>query len=181
MIPTLISTTTASGTPSSLSITSGIDSTYDEYMFNWSNIVQTTVNETWEFQCSTDGGSNYDTTVTSTYFYSENKDDNTTATGLGYHTGKDQAQGTSFQTLVYNLSPNQNEGMAGTLHLFAPSNTTYVKHWYARTHGFTDNNYIWTVYSAGYFNTTSAIDAIQFQLPTGTIYDGGFIQLYGIE
>ena len=58
MIPTLISTTTASGTPSSLSITSGIDSTYDEYMFNWSNIVQTTVNETWEFQCSTDGGSN---------------------------------------------------------------------------------------------------------------------------
>src|SRR6056300_1558793 len=58
---TLLSTQTASAS-ASLSFTSCIDSTYDAYCFKYVNVHPGTDNVTLQFQGSTDGGSNYNTT-----------------------------------------------------------------------------------------------------------------------
>jgi hypothetical protein len=47
---------------------------------------------------------------------------------LDYITGTDQAQGTSYQAIVEQIATGNDESCSGTLHLFNPSDTTYVKH-----------------------------------------------------
>ena len=72
--------------------------------------------------------------------------------------------------------------MAGYLHLFNPSSTTFVKHFISRLSG----NYRAGMgaeldhYAAGYGNTTSAVDAIQFKMSSGNI-DSGDIILFGLN
>jgi len=176
-IPTLISTNTASG-DASVSITSGIDSTYDEYMFVYTDIDQSNDSSDFWFQCSTDSGSNYNITTTNTAFKVFHSEDDS-QTGLTYGTAEDLAQSTSYTKLAYQLGNGADESAAGILHLFNPSSTTYVKHFYARTnyYEYTNDSREW--YTAGYFNTTSAIDAIQFDVANGTF--SGTIQMYGIS
>jgi len=171
----LISTQTASGS-ATISFTSGIDSTYKEYVFKFINIHPAAA-EHFQFQASTDTGSNYGVTLTSTYFHAtQNEAGNSTS--LSYVAGKDLAQSTSFLRLMDSTSTANDESGSGTLFLFSPSNTTFVKHFISRTSqaatGAKDG------YVAGYFNTTSAIDAIQFKMSSGNI-DSGVIKMYGIS
>src|SRR6056300_775438 len=70
----LISEQTASAS-ASLSFTSGIDSTYDAYCFKYVNVHPGTDNVTLQFQGSTDGGSNYSTTMTTTVFIAKHHED----------------------------------------------------------------------------------------------------------
>jgi len=175
-IPTLISTSTASNA-ASVAITSGIDSTYDEYMFVFTDIGPATDNTNFTFQCSTDGGSNYNLTLTSTAFAAFHSEDNSEAT-LTYRTGSDLAQSTGFQHLAEEVGGGSDESSAGILHLFTPSNTTYVKHFYSRFNEYTADSKSHELYAAGYFNTTSDIDAIQFKMASGNF--DGVIQMYGI-
>ena len=138
-----------------------------------------TNNVYFSFQCSTDSGSNYNTAVTSTWiaaFHNEND----ASTGLEYGTGNDQAQGTSFQYLAQTTGNENDESCAGELYLFNPSNTTFVKHFMARFDNYISNDVQMDSFIAGYFNTTSAIDAIQFKMSSGNI-DSGRIALYGIK
>ena len=126
----LISEQTASSS-STISFTSGIDSTYKEYIFKFINI-HPSATESFRFQASTDGGSNYNTTVTSTYFHAQH-DESSTSPTLTYDTGNDQAQGTGFVRLHQGIDhDNADENGSGFLHLFDPSNTTFVKHFIAR-------------------------------------------------
>ena len=75
---------------------------------------------------------------------------------------------------------NENdESGNGTLHLFDPSNTTFVKHFIADTNTHTDDDRSSRFFVGGYFNTTSAIDEIQFKMSSGNI-DSGTIKMYGI-
>jgi hypothetical protein len=67
---TLISSQTASAS-ASISFTSGIDSTYKAYKFVFSNIHPATDDVGLEFNLSTDGGSNYNVTKTTTFFRAE--------------------------------------------------------------------------------------------------------------
>ena len=173
-IPTLISTSTASDS-SSIDITSGIDSTYDEYMFVYTDINPSSGGH-WAFQCSTDGGSNYNTTLTSTLFLAYHSEGGTDA--MGYNTAHDEAQSTDQQSLNVGTGAESDESAAGILHLFNPASTTYVKHFYARTQTYQDNDYATDAFAAGYFNTTSAINAIQFKMSSGNF--DGVIQLFGI-
>jgi len=157
-----------------------LNNTYKTYIFKLINIHPSdSDNEnSIAFQCSTDGGSNYNTTITSTAFraYHFEADD---YSGIGYRAAWDQAQGTAFQKLTDHLGYGNDENSAGELWLFNPSNTTFVKHYSTRisvnydTAGEIDN------FNGGYFNTTSAIDAIRFQLLDGNI-DAGTINMYGI-
>jgi hypothetical protein len=172
----LISTSTASSS-STISFTSGIDSTYKEYIFKFINIHPSTGSHL-TFQGSTDSGSNYNTTITSSFFQAEVSESGSND-ALGYQASSDQAQGTSFQRLFSSVSTTSDDSGSGTLHLFEPSSTSFVKHFIS-----TSNNvasaYSQNSFAAGYFNTTSAINAIQFKMSSGNI-DSGVIKLYGVS
>ena len=173
----LISTQTASDS-ASISFTSGIDSTYKEYVFKFININPATDNVDLTFQASTDGGSSYGITCTDTYFRIEH----TEADGgpyFGYHTGADFAQSTDFLKLPIGVGNGSDESTSGELQLFNPSSTTYVKNWYSVGQEYFESSASLQSFPAGYFNTTTAINAIQFKMSSGN-FDGK-IKMYGVS
>ena len=175
----LISTQTASSS-STISFTSGIDSTYDEYVFKFYNIHPATNNADLRFQGNAAGGSGFDETITNTVFFAQHAEDASYA-AVAYSTGRDQAQSTDFADLSMSIT-NDNDGCAaGYLHLFNPSSTTFITHFISNTNTImSGTGYSTNMYTAGYFNTTSAIDEIQFKMSSGNI-DAGTITLYGIS
>ena len=175
----LISTQTASSS-STISFTSGIDSTYKEYIFKFINIHAATLNSQFHFQASTDGGSSYGVAVTTTNSISAQREDGVGAAGPSYQTSYDLAQSTSYSLITGENGTENDESSSGILHLFDPSNTTFVKHFMSRHQQYTSGDYSYDNYSSGYFNTTSAIDAIQFKMSSGNI-DAGVIKLYGVN
>ena len=175
---TLISEQTASGS-ATIDFTSGIDSTYDSYVFKFYNIHPATDGTTLGFQANAAGGSGYNETMTTTSFRAfHNEADNDAA--LGYVTGNDQANGTAFQSLTDNIGNVSDESASGTLHIFNPSSTIFVKHFISTSNTYQNSNYSMNTFVAGYFNTTSAIYEIQFKINSGNI-DSGVIKLYGIS
>ena len=174
----LIATQTASSS-STISFTSGIDSTYKEYIFKFFDIHPSADDKTFQFNMSADSGSNYNVTKTTTVFKA-NHDEGDSATNLTYDTGEDLAQGTGFQTLGNGVGGDNDQSLSGILHLFDPSNTTFVKHFISTIQYYAFNDYTNNFYVAGYGNTTSAVDAVQFKFNSGNI-DSGVIKLYGIS
>jgi hypothetical protein len=161
-----------------ISFTSGIDSTYDEYIFKFINIHPATDAVEFLFNLSTDGGSSYNVTKTTTYFRSRHFEDGSGGS-LSYLTSYDLAQSTSSQKLALALGSDNDQSCVGTLTLYAPSSTTFVKHFIARIQESTDDNQSRDQYVAGYGNTTSAINAVQFTMSSGNI-DDGIIKMYGL-
>ena len=157
-----------------------LDNTYKEYLFTFKDIHPATDNVDFEFQGSTDSGSNYNTTMTTTTFRGQGSESDTSDYAIGYRTGEDQVQGTAFQDLNIGMGADNDQALSGTLHLFNPSSTTFVKHFIARVSSPKANEYNVDWFCAGYFNTTSAIDAMQFKMSSGNI-DAGDICLYGIN
>ena len=174
----LISTQTASSS-ATISFTSGIDSTYKEYVIKWINVHPATDDVDFKFQGSIDGGSNYNVSITSTWFEAYHAEDDS-GTSLAYNTSRDQANGTSLQFINNKLGNDNDQSSCGELIIFAPSDTTFVKHFLIKTIRYSSNNFQAQQYCAGYFNTTSAIDAIVFQMSSGNI-DSGTIKLYGVS
>jgi len=173
-----ISSATASSS-ASIEFTSGIDSTYKEYVFYFVNIHPATDKQYFTFQGSTDSGSTYATTVTTTDFAAYHSESGS-ASGLGYESGADQAQGTGLIKISNTVGNGADECCVGYLHLFNPSSTTYVKNFINRSQTYQGDNYSFDEYKAGYFNTTSAINAIKFQFASGNI-DDGKILMFGIN
>jgi hypothetical protein len=174
----LISTQTASGS-STISFTSGIDSTYDEYVFKFYNIHPSGLNR-FQFNGSIDAGSNYNVVKTTTIFVAHHAEGGSDA-ALIYQSGDDLAQSTAFQDLMAygNQDADNDHSLNGTLQLFSPSSTTFVKHFIATTQGNIDTNYSVNSFVAGYFNNTNDVDAIRFQMNSGTF--DGVIKLYGVS
>ena len=175
---THIATQTASSS-ASLSFTSGIDSTYKEYIFYFVNMHPATDSVIFEFQGNASGGSGYNETITSTTFQSYHNEAGNVAE-LAYSTSGDQAQGTSFQRINDSIGNGNDESLSGYLRLFNPSDTTFVKHFIGVSARYHASDYTNQFFVAGYFNTTSAIDEIQFKMNSGNI-DAGDICLYGIN
>jgi hypothetical protein len=173
-----ISKVTASSS-ATIDFTSGIDSTYKEYLFTFKNIHPATDSQVFTFQVDTGTNTNYNQTLTSTNF-SAYHDEADSATSLGYRAGNyDQANGTAFQYIADTCGNENDECCSGTLHLFDPSNTTFVKHYISNMNVYTESSYTVNSYSAGYFNTTTAITRVRFKFASGNI-DAGDICLYGI-
>ena len=176
---TFISKQTASSS-ATISFTSGIDSTYKEYLFTFKDIHPATNSANFQVNFR-DGGSDYDAVKTTTAFFAFHQASNG-STNLTYSTASDLAQGTGFFKIMTTLG-NDNEGSgAGTLRLFNPSGTTFVKHFISNCNNWHSNDSNSTVNwnAAGYCNTTSAIDGVQFKMDSGNI-DAGDICLYGIS
>jgi hypothetical protein len=176
--PVLISSATASSS-ASIEFTSGIDSTYDIYKFEFINIHPATDSVYLLMNFSTDNGSNYNVTKTTTAFISFHNEADSTAV-LQYQTGDDLAQFTGYQRMTVLIGNGNDESSSGSMYLFNPSSTTYVKHFISETNDYERNNASSNTRVAGYGNTTSAINAIDFKMSSGNI-DAGTIKLYGIS
>ena len=152
-------------------------STYKEYVFTFKNIHAESAVNSFNFNGSIDAGSNYNVAKTTTYFSAYLNENDSSGT-LEYSTSQDLAQATSFQKLAGTVSVDNDHALSGYLHLFNPSSTTFVKHFiWSCNYGYetgTENPH-----GAGYFNTTSDIDAVRFQMTSDAI-DAGDICLYGI-
>ena len=156
-----------------------LDNTYKEYIFVFNNMHPATDGANFTFQGSTDSGSNYNTTMTTTYFTAFHNEAGSDQS-LTYETGRDLAQSTSFKTLINEVGNDNDQCCSGFLHLFNPSSTTFVKHFICNINSYFNANYTMNAFTAGYFNTTSAIDALQFKMSSGNV-DSGTITLYGIN
>ena len=174
----LLSTQTASAS-ATISFTTGLDSTYDEYQFHFINIHPATDGTEFTFNLSTDSGANYNVTKTSTYFQAFHDEADTT-TSLAYDGTRDLAQSTAFQAISENVGNGNDEQVSGSMTLFNPSSTVFVKHFIANMANYQSNNFILNEFTAGYGNTTSAVNAIQFKFASGNI-DDGIIKLYGVK
>ena len=172
----LISTQTASNS-ASLSFTTGIDSTYKEYQFYFIDIHPRTDGVNFTFNLSTDSGSNYNVTKTTTVIRSFHNESDTN-TSLGYQSSNDLAQSTAFQPIAEDVGNASDESCSGSLSLFNPSSTTYVKHFIANVNSYNNVDYSIQYLVSGYGNTTSAVNAIQFSMSSGNF--DGTILLYGI-
>ena len=173
----LLATQTASAS-ASLDFTSGIDSTYGEYIFKFYNINPATDDVDFTFQVNAVGEADFDEYITSTFFAAYHAEDEGTP-ALSYFTSYDQAQGTAYQVLAYDTGGGGDECYAGTLHLFNPSSTTYVKHFYSRSSNHHQGNYAQDANAAGYINTTAAIDEISFKMESGNF--DGTIKMWGVK
>jgi len=169
----LLSTQTASSS-ANISFTSGIDSTYKEYVFEFININPATDDTAFKFQV---GSSSYDTTTTTTTFRPYHLESD--ASGLGYVAGEDQAQGTAFQSIGFSQSNGADSSGSGELHLFSPASTTYVKNFYSIYQYMGNAPSSVEFFLGGYFNTTSAITQVQFSMSSGNF--DGTIKMYGIK
>jgi len=174
---TLISTQTASAS-ATISFTSGIDDTYDSYVFKFYDI-HPSYNGADLKVGFRDGGTDYDAIKTTTYFSTYHNEAGDTS-GLAYDTGEDLAQSTNFQNICKSIGNGNDESGSGFLQLFNPSSTTFVKHFISNAVSYEANDYILNIYTAGYCNLTAAIDGVQFSMNTGNI-DSGVIKLYGIS
>ena len=163
-----------------ISFTSGIDSTYKEYVFTFNNIHPSNDNKDFSFQASIDSGSNYNVTTTNTLFHAFHYEDDSDTPYVGYDTNRDLAQSTSFTVLIDSVGTDNDQNASGYLHLFNPSSTTFVKHFMSNAVTNTQNDGAINCYASGYFNSTSAIDAVQFKFSANNI-DAGDICLYGIS
>ena len=174
----LLSTQTASAS-ATIDFTSGIDSTYDSYVFKFINIHPSTDSDgSLTFQANASGGSGFNETMTTTYFRAYHTESDSTAS-FSYDNSKDQGQGTSYQILSANIGGDNDECGSGTLQIFNPSSTTFVKNFICNASTYHSTSAARHDFTAGYFNTTSAIDEISFKMDIGNI-DSGTIKMYGV-
>jgi len=174
----LLSTSTASSS-ASVSLTSGLTSTYKEYIFLFNNIHPATDGANLQFQVSTNAGSSYGVNITSTYFQAQHAQSDSES-ALEYDAGQDLAQSTNFQTILAKEPGNGNDkSVSGYMHLYEPSNTTFVKHFLARGNCQDPEPMSRDGFTEGYVNSTSAVNAIQFKMSSGNM-DSGVIQMFGV-
>ena len=169
----LLATQTASS-DASLAFTSGIDSTYKEYIFSFENMHSTNDGANFTFQA----GASYNTSITSAAFRSENSDSG--SNNFGFAAANIQGNGTGEQMMYHELDNDNDSCVSGELHLFNPSSTTYVKQWFSRVQGSKNSDTSMEVYTAGYLNTTSALTQVRFTIASGSI-QSGTIKMYGVK
>ena len=173
----LLATETASSS-ATISFTSNIDSTYKEYIFKYINIHPGTDVKDLQFQADTGTNTSYNQTITSAMFRAHHLEDDT-GTSLTYQDDRDLAQSTNFQSLTNAVGNGNDECVSGTLTIYDPSNTTFVKHFMSNTNEYQFENITMNCFVAGYFNTTTALTRVQFKMSTGNI-DAGTIKMYGV-
>jgi len=181
---TFIKKLTASGS-SSLTFADGtsdviLDSTYKEYVFYFVNIHPATQATELQFQVNASAGSGFNETMTTNLIQTYNYEDSS-YTSLNYRNSHDQGQGTAYQSISDDITDDADGSCSGYLHLFEPSSSVFVKHFISRVHtlGHDTTKFADTKFCAGYINTTTAIDEIDFKMSSGNI-DAGSIFLHGL-
>jgi hypothetical protein len=173
-----ISSATASSS-ASIDFTSGIDSTYKEYKFFFTDIHPATDQTFLTFQADTGTNTSYNQTVTTSYFTAYHNEAGS-ATALTYNTSYDLAQSTDFITIADRTGTDNDQCIVGMLTIFEPSSSTFVKHFVASTNCYEQSDYSSQVYVGGYFNTTTPITRFRFKMSSGNM-DAGKILMFGLN
>ena len=176
----LLATNPASSS-ASLTFTSSIDSTYKLYIFKFFDIHPATDGVEFQWNGSTDGGSNYNVTKTATFFRAAHAEGDGSA-DLGYSGGdtKEPHQLTTYQALNYDVDNDNDSSCVGELYIFNPAGTTYIKHYSSVSNTMLHNTTTTNAFVGGYMNTASAINAIAFKMSSGNI-DAGTVKMYGVK
>ena len=127
-----------------------------------------------------DGSTAYDATKTTTLFRSQHDEADSATSGPFYKTAQDLAQATGDQILSTEVGNGNDECTSGTLHLYDPSSTTFVKHFMSTFNCYMSFDYSNQDFVSGYCNVTAAIDGVQFKFSSGNM-DAGTFKLYGIK
>ena len=176
MTMTLITTNTHTGDSDDESeFTSGIDSTYKLYIFKWINLNPATDGQTVKTNFSADGGSNYNMSKTVTALLVYNGEG---AGGEGFENQANLGNNTGGLGIAVSTGNAADECTSGTMWLFNPSNTTYVKHVYTWGSNVYSGEECYTRFSSGYINSTDDIDAVNFKFDSGNF--NGVIKMYGV-
>jgi len=174
----LLETQTLSSAASAITFDSNIDSTYKEYIFKFIDI-HPSANDTKFTINFRDGGTDYDATKTTTFFNAYHAENDGSA-ALGYNTAGDLSQSTGVQRVTGGTGNDNDQCASGFLHLFEPSSTTFLKHFIGRSSHSEASDFNEDSFFAGYCNTTTAIDGVQFKFDSGNI-DAGTIKMYGVS
>jgi hypothetical protein len=173
----LLATATASSS-STLAFASGIDSTYDLYEFHLINLHPQTNSVNLEFQVNAAGASGFNESIVSTYIDTYHAEASSSSGSHDYNGSRDQV-GTAYQQLIYEVGSDADQSCSGVLKLYAPSDTTYVKHFVTEVNGTYQGDYTMNAKAAGYISTATAVDEISFKFSSGNI-DAGIIKMYGV-
>ncbi len=168
---------------STIAFTSGIDSTYPIYVFKFMSMHPSSEQEL-VMDFSSDGGSTYDKLYSTTFFRSAHNDAGTDGSVV-YVTSRDLASSGSRPFLSVPIGTESDNSCSGEMYLFDPSNTTFFKHFLTKTNiyvadGSDAGSYSQNSFVSGYAKTTSAINAVKFEMDGGNI-DAGTIKMYGIK
>ena len=175
---TLLATQTASGS-ANLSFTSGIDDTYDSYVFKFIDIHPASDDKDFGFQVDVGTGTSYAQTITSSSFLAEHTEGGSSGS-LAYNTSRDQANGTANQIIASGVGNDNDQACSGELTIYSPSSGTFVKHFMSTSNVAHNNQFTQNWFIAGYINTTTALTRVQFKFNSGNI-DSGIIKMYGIK
>jgi len=183
LIGTPLTLTTSDTALAEYDITSGIDGTYQSYEFHCVNMYPEINNVNFCFQVNAATGSNtagFDQVITSNSARAYLKEDGTGGT-LAYDANSDHHQEVSLQRILSTgTGDDADQSVSGILRLYAPSSTTYVKHFLAEGNGADHGDYTVNSWTAGYINTTEAIDEITFKFDSGDI-EAGTIKMFGVS
>ena len=171
----LLSTQTANNS-ANLSFTSGINSTYDSYVFKFINIHPVSTNRIFSVNFR-DGSSAFDASKYTNSFRAVHGEDGNS--GAVAYTGNDDINGTGDASLANGVGAGNDESLSGELALYFPSSTASVKHFIAVVNFYEDSNISVNHFTSGFCNTTTAIDGARFQMSSGNI-STGIIKLYGV-
>ena len=178
MILTLIASNSSDTTDlSEIVFTSGIDGTYDEYMFVYTDIGPATDNVNFTVQFNADGAADYDEELMSIASYTQMGED-VSLTNFALTSSTAYILGTGKQMLAQDLGNGATESASGILHLYRPSNTTYVKTFMAQTAYYDQATRAHSRIVGGYINITEAVTDIQFAMSSGNL--DGLVQMYGV-
>lgn len=161
-----LGTLTASAS-ATLEDTTSITGAYDNYLFIFEDIHPATDSVQFRARLSTDGGSTYASTnyngVNKRFLFTTGPVTSTAEMNLSYTTtGNDASYGSYAQLMLSNVN-----------------NASRYKAWYGYNLGVSTSATVEGVYFAGWYESTSVVDAIQFYYSSGNI-TGGSVHIYGV-
>ena len=166
----LLATTNVTSGVSQVDFTSGIDSTYKNYMISFTDVHPATDSVQLQMRISISSTFKTDTS----YIYG----------GIGRESDAgvisfSDSTGSGFK-LNHNLGNASNESSSGNVILHNPSGTTFSKMFQADATGISAGGRGNKTIVGGFYNSTSAVDGVRFYMSSGNI-DLGTFKLYGIN
>jgi len=176
---TFISKSTVSGTPSSIEFTSGIDSTYNTYMFLLEGLVNNSTNYSGvlRLNASTNGGTGYGLNA-----YSATSANYSISSGQAFsYLSSYDSVNSSDPVNISGIGASGDTGFntSGRIHLYNPSSTSLTKFMQGNVN-YKSSGGVGQFISAARFDQSNDIDAVKFDLSSGS-FTAGSISLYGVK
>ena len=191
MTLTLVSTHTVTSSTAAIEITSGIDSTYDEYEFHFYHVCPVNDGVDWQFQVDTGTNTNWNMYITSAALQAWNIEGGASDDFQVMDHNSTDTQGNAdqvYQNLTGTVGSDSYEALSGVLSLFAPASTAFLKQFNSRI-STREEDYARDFWRSGMIGTagytsggteTTAITRIRFRFESCNI-DSGVVKMFGVK